>query len=100
MGIASRFISQQEGRVVNERSRNGHALPLSARKLVRLMMNAISQSNLRECRQGFLPSFLRFHSRVDQRQHYIVERVGAGQQIEALKDKTDLAVANFGQLVV
>ncbi len=40
------------------------------------------------------------HAGVDQRQFDVAQGVGAGQQVEGLKDETDFAIADFGQLVV
>jgi hypothetical protein len=43
---------------------------------------------------------LRPDAGVDQGQLDVVQRVGAGQQVEGLEDEADLAVADVGQFVV
>src|SRR6476620_7904366 len=46
------------------------------------------------------PRYTRPVPRVEERQFYVFERVGARQEIEALKDEADALVTYLGQLVV
>src|SRR5947207_1362261 len=44
--VASRFVSQNDRGPVHKRTRDGHALALTARELVRPVMNPIAQANI------------------------------------------------------
>ena len=49
---------------------------------------------------GALDAFVRGNAGIDQRQLDVVQRGGAGQQIEGLKHEADFFVADAGQFVV
>ena len=86
--------------IVDERARDGHALTLAARQLVRTVRRAsvsstfASASLARSCRD--LPG----DAAVNERQLDVVKRRRARQQIERLKDEPDLLVPDPRQLVV
>jgi hypothetical protein len=48
----------------------------------------------------FAAALRRRNAGINQGQFDIAQRIGARQQIESLKNKTDFAVADFGQLIV
>src|SRR4029450_6441792 len=98
--IASRFIRQDDGWIVYQSPRDRDPLALTARKLVRLMMQSITESHLPQHVRGALPTGFRIDASVNQRELYIPQAVSARKKIESLKDKPDLAIANARQLII
>ena len=82
-------------------ARNRDALLLAARELVRMMMRALAEADGFQRSHRARVALGRLHRlvRVEQRQLDVVERGRARQKIESLKDKPDLVIANFGELV-
>src|SRR5205085_7482193 len=82
------FIAQERFRLGDERARHGHALHLTARKLIGKMGSALPQSHSFQ----FVPC--RFLSPAtslagqEQRQRDVLLRRQRGQQIEELKNET------------
>src|SRR5438105_10081927 len=65
-----------------------------------MMSEPVAESNLAEQFPGpFTALAKRQAPAVEQRQLDVLQRRGARQQIEALKDKADVAIANAGALV-
>ena len=98
--VPGRLIGQQDGGPVDQRAGDGNALALAAGELVGFVMNAVSQADLGERLERDLAALVRRHAGVNERQFDVVQRVGARQQVERLKHEPDLAIADFGQLVV
>src|SRR5215469_2388998 len=98
--ISSRLVGEQDRGMIHKSARDGHALTLAAGKLVRFVHHALGEINLSEHLPGAGEALLGRGAIVDERQFDIVERGGARQEIESLKDKADFLVANVGQLVV
>src|ERR1051325_5278510 len=84
----------------SERARDRDAVALAARQLVRLVVHAIGEPHALERTCRLLAPHARRHAGIDQRQLDVVQRVGAGQQVERLKHEADFLVANARQLVV
>jgi len=87
---------------VHQRPRDGHALLLSAGQLGRKVRNTVSEPNQIQRLTRALVTFRLADLGVERRQFNVLQRRGTGQQIEALKNEADLAVANgcqffFGQ---
>jgi hypothetical protein len=96
VGSSARMI---EGSV-DQCAGDGDALALPAGQLVRLVIHALLRSTwisallrLGDARRGR-------RAVVDQRQFHVVQRGGAGQQVESLKDEADFLVADLRQFVV
>src|SRR3954470_4653962 len=64
------------------------------------MMDSISETNILEREQRFFPAIVGWYTRVDQWQFDIMQRVRTGQKIKALKNKPNLFISDFRQLVV
>ena len=98
--VPSRLIRQEDRRFVDQCARNRHALALAARKLVRLVVDAVTKPDaVQRVQSNFAPLF-RADPRIDQRQLDIVQGIGARQQIERLKNEADLPISNLGQLII
>ena len=100
--VARRLVGQDELRVVDQRPRDRDALLLAARELARLVVLAARRApRSRRHRRAFSS---RSRARVavggvDQRQLDVLERRGAGEQVEGLEHEADLPVADLGALV-
>ena len=60
--IAGGLVGQHDGRVVHQRARNRHALPLAAGKLVGLVSHARLQTHRCQRILGALDALLRGHA--------------------------------------
>ena len=98
--VAGRLVRQQDRRIVHQRAGDGDALPLTAGKLVRLVMHALLQIDLPMAPLRRLEALVGRHAAIDQRQLDIVQRRGPRQQVERLEDEPDFLVADLGELVV
>src|SRR6202040_2880284 len=78
--------------------RDGRALLLTARKLGGAVAGAISQTHGRQ--RGDRPLAPASGASVDERHLDVVERGGARNQVERLKDETDLSIPDHGEMVV
>jgi len=65
--ISSRFVGQDNRRLVHERARDRHALALTAREFVRFVMNPIAQANIGQNFRRTLFARLRIDPRVNER---------------------------------
>ena len=85
----------------DDRARHGDPLLLAAGQHRRAVLVARSArptaSSAASARRAPLG---RSHARVRQRQLDVLQRGRAGQQVEALEDEADLAVADHGELVL
>jgi len=98
--IPGRLIGKHDLRVVDQSPRDGHALLLSARKLARMMLRAVSQSHALERFPGALMPFRRGDARVDRGQFDVFQRRRPREQIKLLKHEPQLPVADARQLVL
>ena len=84
--------------LAHQRAGDGHALPLAAGELVRLVVHAVREPHRLERLHRLRPPLRAREAAVDERQLDVGERGGARQQLEGLEDEADLAVAQVGQL--
>jgi hypothetical protein len=83
-------------------ARDGDALLLSARELIRVVLGPVRQTYCVERCPGAPTPFLGFDhtsSRVEERQLHVFDGRGPRQEIEALKHEPDRLVAHARQLV-
>ena len=98
--ITRGFVGEDDRRRIDERAGDGDALTLAAGKFVRAVMEPGPKTDvLHRLNRLGLPLRRRVAG-VNQRQLDVGECGRAREQIERLKDKTDLAIADIGQLVV
>ena len=98
--VAGRLVGQENAGRVDQRARDGDALPLSAGELVGPVLDPVAQPHPRERIAGERPALLRAQAGVDQGQLHVVQRRGPWQQVEGLEHESDLLVPDPGQLVV
>ena len=98
--ISGRLVGQHDGRRIHQRAGHGHALALPAGKFVGLVMHALAKIDGLERAFGARQALFRRRAVVDHGQLDIVQRCGARQQIERLKDESDFLVADGGQLII
>src|SRR2546422_2369841 len=98
--VAGRLVGEQDAGVVHQCSRDGHALALAARQLVRLVLHPVPEPHALQRPRRLRATRLRPEPRVDERQLHVVQGGRAGEQVERLEDEADLLVADPGQLIV
>ena len=98
--VARRLVGQQDRGAVDERARDGHALPLPARELVGPVRHAVAQPDRAERLGRPRAALGPRDARVDERQLDVLEAVLARQQVERLEDEPDLPVADVRERVV
>src|SRR5437773_12300729 len=64
------------------------------------MVQTITEPHLPQHMRGPLTAAFRIHASVNERELHIPQAVSAGKEIKRLKNKTDLAIANGGQLII
>ncbi len=97
--VAGGLVGQQQGGLGDQGAGDGHALLLAARELARTVAHAVREAHDSE---GVLGAFLAFLGRERGQQEGqldVLQRAGARQQVEALEDEADAAVADVGQPV-
>src|SRR5712692_6379668 len=92
--VSRRLIGQQDGRLARQRPRHGHALLLPAGELGRVVLHAMRHAYFFERLLNPLLALAGGHTSVSERQLHILVNRKIADQIEGLKDKTDLAVAD------
>lgn len=93
------LVGKNHGRVVHQRACYRHTLHLSARHLVRLMVETLAQSHSLQRFHGTLLALLSSDSGVvHQRQRHVLHACRLRQQIVVLEDEANLAVAKHGAL--
>ena len=93
-------VGQQDGGVVGHGARNGHALLLPAGKLAGRMARAVAHFHHIQQRAGALCARSAAHAVVHHGQRHVLQRAGAGHQVERLEYKSDLPAADAGELLV
>src|SRR5262249_12583541 len=85
--------------MIDERTGDGHALLLSARKLGGQMMLALAESHGRQRRAGLLVLLGERYVAVEKRQLDVFNGAGARNEVEVLEDEPQLLIANGGALI-
>jgi len=93
------FVGQHQFGVVGQRPGDGDALLLPARKLGWLVVETFRQTDLTQTFQCLVSPRPGWHAAIQQGQCHVIKGAGAGQQIEMLEDKADLAIAHSRQFV-
>lgn len=99
--VACGFVTQQQTRLIDQRSRDGSSLHLAAGKFVGTMVAPVIEANFP---QEFIHPGVRAATGEESRQGNILSNRQRGQQAKMLKDKADLLAPQtrpllFGQLM-
>jgi hypothetical protein len=98
--VAGRLVGEDQARLVDQRPGDRDALLLAAGNAVGQRFGILAEADLVEHdARARLPRCL-VHAGIDQRQGDIVLQAHARQQVEALEDEADGAVAQDGQRVL
>src|SRR5205814_3001072 len=92
--ISSWFVGKENRRFAGESARDGHALLLTARKLTRQMFRPMRHAHAIERLRDQSFPVTRAHPAISQRQLDVFKNCQVADQIEALKNETDLAISN------
>ena len=92
--IARRLVGEQNDRLARDRARHGDALLLSARELARQMFRPMRHAHAFERLGDALAALGRPHAAIGERQLDVLEHGEIADQIEALEDEPDLAIAD------
>ncbi len=97
--VGGGLVAEEDGRVVGEGARYGHALLLAAGHLLGPVAPPVGEAHLLQYPHAPLPGLVGVDSGEDHRQHHVVESRHDAVQVVALEDVADLAAAEEGQLV-
>ncbi len=95
--IAGRLVGQQDRRVMDQGASDGDALLLTARQLIGMVLLPGAEAKLFESPSRAVETALHL-SGIEERECDILDRGGAGQQIEALEYEADALAANAGKV--
>lgn len=98
--ISRRFVRQNDGRVVDERTRNRHALLLTAGKLVRIGFHLVQQTDFAQHFRRTRQTLLFRHARVAQRECHVFRHGVGGKKVEGLEDVAEGLEAQIGFCLV
>ena len=98
--ISRRFVRQNDGRVVDERTRNRHTLLLSAGKLVRIRLHLIQHTDFAQHFRRTRQTLLLRHARVTQRERHVFRHGVGGKEVEGLEDIPEGLEAQSGFCLV
>ena len=98
--VAGGFVGEDDGGVVDKGAGDGDALALAAGELVGLVHHAGAEIDGLEDGLCALEALGGGGAVIDEGQLDVVQRGGAGEQVEGLEDEADLLVADAGELVV
>ena len=92
--VAGRLVGEQDDRLAGDRARHGDALLLTAGQLARQVFRAVRHAHALEGVGHTLAAFGRPHPAVGERQLDVLEHRQVANQVEALEDESDLAIAD------
>src|SRR5262245_35865301 len=92
--VSGRLVREQDQRVAGERAGHGDALLLAARELARQVLRAVRHAHALERLADPAPPLHRRHAAVRERQLDVLVYRQVADQVEALEDEPDLAVAD------
>ena len=99
--VAGGLVGQEDAGLVDQRPRDRDPLALAARELVGAVVHPLAEPDpLQRLRRARSRRSRARDPGVDQRQLHVVQRGGAGQQVEGLEHEPDLPVAHPRQRVV
>lgn len=91
--ISGGFVSQQQGRLMNEGTAHGHALSFSAGKASRPLVQAMRKSHAVDQLQGAASNVYRRAKPGKRWQKDIFQHAALGQQLMVLKNKSDVLIS-------
>ncbi len=91
--IAGRLVGEEHVGFGHDRPGDGDALLLTAGELARGVMGARFEADPRQRFHGERPALPVAHAAIDQRQLDILDRRGAGEQVEALEHEAEIMPA-------
>src|SRR6185312_6829449 len=94
--ISGRFVAQKDAGAARECTRDGDALPFTARQETREERGALRESDTLESRCGTRFSLDATGAVVQHRHHDVLEHGAAGHEMERLKDEPD-PTCTFGR---
>ena len=92
--VSGRLVREQDGRLSADGAGHGDALLLTAGELRGQVLRAVRHADALERGVGALTALGRLHAAVDQRQLDVLEDREVANQVEALEDEPDFAVAH------
>ena len=92
--VPGRLVGQQDDRLAGDRPRDGDALLLPARQLAGQVFRAMRHADAFERFGDALPPLVRAHPAIGQRQLHVLEHREIADQVEALEDEPDFAIAD------
>ena len=98
--VSGGLVGEDDGGVVDQGAGDGDALALAAGELIGLVHHAGAEADALEDFLGAGDALGGGGAVVDERQLDVMQRGGAGQQVEGLEDEADFLVADAGELVV
>ena len=96
--VAGGLVGQQDRRLPADGTGDGDALLLTAGELRGQVLGAVGHADALERGVDALAPLVRLHAAVDERQLDVLEHREVADQVEALEDEADLAVADPGPL--
>ena len=97
--VARRLVGQNQDRVIDQRTRDGDPLLLPSGELGGMMVLPVSQPNNFEFLSSLAPASARSGAAVEERELYVLERAGPGQEIEPLEHESDLSIPDACQRI-
>ncbi len=96
--VTRRLVGQDQPGVGHDRAGDGHPLLLSPAQLLGKVVASVHHVHPLQGRLSFLRAFVRGSAKVKQRQFHVFEHRKLVDQVKALEDKTDVALAKLGTL--
>ena len=93
---AGGFVGEDDFRIGDERAGDSHALLLSTRHLVGIVVGPGQQVEAFEIFQCHLMAFAARHTLIEERQLHVLYRCLEADEVKALEDEADEVVAVFG----
>ena len=98
--VARGLVGQEDFRVADDGSGDGHALALSAGELRGAVLHAVGEADALDDLLGQPLSLAAAHTTVDERQLHVVNHVERRDEVERLEDEAQRLVAQFGEAIV
>ena len=98
--VAGGLVAEQQAGRADQRTCDGHALPLAARQLARQEVGPVCQPHPLDRRHRPLATATQRLVAVDLGQHDVFQHAAVRQQVERLEDEADAAASQAGPLVV